>query len=222
MKQLGILLSLLILGISFTEINAQESDPKALEILEKVANKTRNLPGFYTEFVVSVKDLADPENNQSFDGKIWYKEGKYKMEMLEQIIFSDGKTNWVYQGDIEEISITNYVKDEESMLIDPFFLLENFGRDYVCRFISDKFENNRALISVDLFPNTLDKTTYSRIKLKLDKTKHELYEFTLVGNEGVNYTVTLVSFNGKAQISDEKVSFDSKLFPEAEIIDMRD
>ncbi len=211
----------LLLAIN-TALSAQESNQKAIDILDKLAKKTNAIDGFYTEYTFTMEDLADAENSASYDGKMWYRDDGYKLEMMGQTIYTDGSTNWVYQEDIEEITITNYSEEETSNLIDPSFLLENYSTDYVCRFIADKFEYNRPLVEIHLFPKDIENSDYSRIKLKIDKTKNELYEFTFVGNEGINFIIRLNSFDGNNSISADIVTFNKANFPDAEIIDMRD
>jgi outer membrane lipoprotein-sorting protein len=215
------LLSGLFLAISIA-VPAQESDQKAIDLLDKLAEKTNSLDGFYTEYTFTMEDLADDENTASYTGKMWYREEGYKLEMMGQTIYTDGSTNWVYQEDIEEITITDYSEEETSNLIDPSFLLENYSTDYICRFVSDKFENNRPLVEIHLFPKDIEGSDYSRIILKIDKTKNELYEFTFVGNEGINFIIRLNSFDGNNSVTADMVKFNKTDFPDAEIIDMRD
>jgi len=220
-KQISILI---FAGLCFamSTISAQESDQKALDVLDKLANKTNALDGFYTEYTFTMEDLADKENTVNYTGKMWYRKEGYKLEMMGQTIFTDGNTNWVYQEDIEEITITDYSEEETSNLIDPTFLLENYSTNYVCRFVADKFEHNRPLVEIHLFPKAIEDSDYSRIKLKIDKTQNELYEFTFVGNEGMNFIIRLDAFDGNNSVTADMVKFSKTNFPEAEIIDMRD
>ncbi len=211
---------LFLLGLQY--VSAQESDKKALDVLEKVATKTKALSGFFTDYQFDLTDLADSANNRTYYGKMWYCNGKYKMEMLGQVIFSDGKTNWVYQEEVDEVTITDYSEEEKNSMIDPNYLLENYNTDYTCRFVSDKFERNRPLVEVHLFPKDIEHSLYSRIKLRIDKSAVRLYEFTFVAKAGVEYKVTLNKFKADNSITEEKVSFNGDLYPEAEIIDMRE
>jgi outer membrane lipoprotein-sorting protein len=217
----GFLLSGFFLAIPLM-LPAQESDQKALEVLDKLAEKTNSLDGFYAEYTFTMEDLADDENTVSYQGKMWYRDEGYKLEMMGQTIYTDGSTNWVYQEDIEEITITDYSEEETSNLIDPNFLLENYSTNYNCRFVADKFEHNRPLVEIHLFPLDIEDSDYSRIKLKIDKTKNELYEFTFVGNEGLNFIIYLNSFNGENSVTADMVKFNKSNYPDAEIIDMRD
>lgn len=219
---LAIYASFGIVGLNKTA-SAQESDQKALEILEKLAKKTDAMKGFYTAYTLLVEDLADEKNNLQYSGEIWYLGDKYKMIMMGQVLYSDGTTNWVYQEDIDEVTVTSFSEEEQSEnLIDPYFLIENYAKDYTCRFVADKFENNRPLVEIHLFPNDIEESTYSRIKLKIDKSQNELYEFTLVGNEGINYIIQLNKFDGITPVSADIVTFKESDYPDAEIIDMRD
>ncbi|MDA3911119.1 MAG: outer membrane lipoprotein carrier protein LolA [Bacteroidales bacterium] len=225
MKKNNLISSFLLTGLFLaisTILSAQESDQKALGVLDKLAEKTNALEGFYTEYSFTMEDLADDENTATYNGKMWYREEGYKLEMMGQTIYTDGSTNWVYQEDIEEVTITDYSEEETSNLIDPSFLLENYSTNYVCRFVADKFEHNRPLVEIHLFPKDIEDSDYSRIILKIDKTKNELYEFTFVGNEGLNFIIRLNSFDSNNSVTADMVKFNKTNFPDADIIDMRD
>lgn len=221
MKKIHIItLAFILLGM-VNMLSAQESDKKALDILENVSANMKAHPGFYVEYTFTFEDLAD-STMKSFRGKMWYLNGNYKMDMMDQILFSDGTTNWVYQKEIQEVNISDFTEEETNSMIDPNALLENYATDYKCRFVSDRFINNRPLIEIHLFPSLLKESTYSRIKVKIDKNKNQLYEFTFVGKEGVNYSVTINKMDNKTSVTENMVHFNKSLFPNAEIIDMRD
>ncbi|MFO7879178.1 MAG: LolA family protein [Bacteroidota bacterium] len=210
-----------IMALAFAGFaNAQESDQKALDIMEEVAEETKSYDGFYVEFTFSIHNLRD-STKQATDGKMWFHDKSYKLDMMNSVIHSDGETNWVYQEETGEVNITEHNEEETTSFINPYRFLDNFADEYTCRFVSDRFINNRPLVEVHLFPNDIEESTFSRIKLRLDKTKKELFDFTFVGKEGVNYTITINKLVSSKPVTKEMVSFNKSDYPDAEIIDMR-
>ncbi|MEA3447038.1 MAG: hypothetical protein U9Q98_01120 [Bacteroidota bacterium] len=219
MRKYAIILSMLFVFIGHS--NAQKSDSKAVNLLNEVAEEIKNYHGFHIEFTFGIDNLRD-STKQFYNGEIWFKDKAYKLDMMGSVIHSDGKTtNWVYQEETGEINITPYNEEETSTFINPYRFLENFETEYTCRFISDKFVNNRPLVELHLFPNDIEASNYSRIKIKIDKAKKELYEFTFVGNEGVNYIITVNKLHTDKAVTTDMVKFNKEYYPDAEIIDMR-
>lgn len=196
-----------------------EQDPKAVELLSKVSNKLNNYNTLKIDFNLFVEDLHDSER-ASYKGSALYKKGYYKLDLMGQIVFSDGQTNWTYLVDAEEVNITDNI-DEEDNIVDPKKLLSNFREEYKIRLISDKFEKNRPLVEIDLYPFENEGKKYSRIVLKIDKVQNQIYSIRYVGKDGVNYLIELFSFIENADINDSEIKFRDDLFPDAEIIDMR-
>ena len=211
-----LLLTIFIGGFAF----AQESDQKALDLLEKVAKKTKSFQGFHVKFTFTVNNLHD-STKKSFEGDFWFRDKNYKLDMMNSIIYTDGETNWVYQEETGEVNITEHNENETSNFINPYSFLENYEEDYTCRFVSDKFVHNRPIVEIHLFPEDIESSNYSRIVLKINKTKNELYQFVFAGNEGVNYMITVNQLDTRKPVTKEYVSFKKSDYPDAEIIDMR-
>lgn len=199
---------------------AQESDDKALDILSKLAGKSDAYSEFYTEFTFRVESKKD-SNTNSFGGEMWYKDGDYRLDINETVVYSDGETNWTYLKDIEEVNITENMEDESS-LIDPHYLLNNYETAFKCRFISDKFEHNRPLYEIDMYPVDIESATYSRLKLFIDKAKNELFAFVYMGKDGTDYRITMKKTDISSAIPDSVIHFSKDAYPNAEIIDMRE
>lgn len=155
-----------------------------------------------------------------YPGKAWYRGDRYKLDLMGQMVFSDGKTNWTYLKDAEEINITD-ANANDAAIFNPQSLLSNFTKDYKCRWISDKFVSNRAIVEIDLYPIKIEGKKYSKITLRIDKTKVQLYTVHYVGKDGVSYLVEIDKFLENPAIADKDIVFNTATFPGAEVIDMR-
>ncbi|HOY38559.1 MAG: outer membrane lipoprotein carrier protein LolA [Bacteroidales bacterium] len=196
-----------------------QSDPKAIELLQTVSSKLSAYKSIQVEFRFYVESLQDGSRDQ-FSGKALYRGDRYRMDLMGQVVFSDGKTNWTYLKDAEEINITD-ASETDGTVFNPQNVLNNFSQDYKCRWISDKFENNRTLVEIDLYPVKIEGKKYSKLTLKVDKTKNQIYSIHYVGKDGVSYLVVIDKFVENPVIADKDIIFNSANFPNAEIIDMR-
>ena len=59
------------------------------------------------------------------------------------------------------------------------------------------------------------------MKVKIDKTKKQIYSVRYVGKDGVSYLIEIYKFSENPSISDSEIKFSDSLYPEAEVIDMR-
>lgn len=210
---------LLIISLFATLLLVAQGSVPQMEILDQVAVKTEKYVGLKIDFTLYVENLHNAKRD-SYKGNAIYKTGLYKMDIMGQVVYSDGKTNWTYLRDAEEISITNN-GDNEAFMTNPQAILKDYKSKFKVNFISDKFEKNRALLEFDFFPKQIENKKYSKITIRIDKTKKQIFSVRYVGKDGVNYLIEIDKMLENPTISDSEVKFSKALYPDADIIDMR-
>ena len=211
--------TLLIISLFATLLLVAQGSVPQMEILDQVAAKTEKYVGLKIDFTLYVENLHNAKRD-SYKGNAIYKTGLYKMDIMGQVVYSDGKTNWTYLRDAEEISITNN-GDNEAFMTNPQAILKDYKSKFKVNFISDKFEKNRALLEFDFFPKQIENKKYSKITIRIDKTKKQIFSVCYVGKDGVNYLIEIDKMLENPTISDSEVKFSKALYPDADIIDMR-
>ena len=211
--------TLLIISLFATLLLVAQGSVPQMEILDQVAAKTEKYVGLKIDFTLYVENLHNAKRD-SYKGNAIYKTGLYKMDIMCQVVYSDGKTNWTYLRDAEEISITNN-GDNEAFMTNPQAILKDYKSKFKVNFISDKFEKNRALLEFDFFPKQIENKKYSKITIRIDKTKKQIFSVRYVGKDGVNYLIEIDKMLENPTISDSEVKFSKALYPDADIIDMR-
>ena len=209
---------LIIASIASLMMLAQGSVPQ-MEILDQVAAKTEKYVGLKIDFTMYVENLHNAQRD-SYKGNAIYKQGLYKMDIMGQVVYSDGKTNWTYLKDADEINITNN-SDNEAFMTNPQAILKDYKSKFKVNFISDKFEKNRALLEFDFYPKQIENKKYSKITIRIDKTKKQIFSVRYVGKDGVNYLVEIDKMLENPTITDAEVKFNKASYPNAELIDMR-
>ena len=213
-------INLILILFTVLSISAQTTQPtNATALLDEVAQKLEAYNTLKIEFNIYT-DNGQTGKKENYAGLGLYKAGLYKLDVMGQIIFSDGKTNWSYLKDAEEVNITTNDPKQET-LINPKNILKNYKEDFKVTQIGDKFEKNRALLEVNLYPKQIDSKKFSMIVLKIDKTKKEIYSIKYVGKDGLTYTIEINKFTANGNINDSDIKYSNALFPDAEIIDMR-
>ncbi|MDD2636784.1 MAG: outer membrane lipoprotein carrier protein LolA [Bacteroidales bacterium] len=196
-----------------------QNDAAATALLDEVSAKTDRYASLKIEFNMYIENLQHAKRDE-YKGSAAYKSGVYKLDIMGQIVFSNGKTNWTYLKDAEEVNITDNAENEEVMM-DPQSLLKDYKTNFKVRYIADKFEKNRALVEIDLIPKTIENKKYSKITVKIDKTKKQIYSVRYIGKDGVSYLIEIFKFLENPAIPDVEIKYSKALFPDAEVIDMR-
>ena len=103
-----------LLLLIFTSVFAQQAkevvDQKAKAILDEVAAKTKAYTSIKTEFESSaIKKVSNTETKVSDTqtGTLQLKGEKYKLEIKGQVIICDGKTQWTYIKESNEVQVNN-------------------------------------------------------------------------------------------------------------------
>jgi outer membrane lipoprotein-sorting protein len=197
-----------------------QNDAAAIQLLDEVSAKAEKYTSLKIDFSMFVENLHDGKR-ESYVGNASYKAGYYKLDIMGQIVYSDGKTNWTYLKDAEEINITKNAANE-TVMMNPQSLLKDYKTNFKVKYIADKFEKNRPLVEIDLTPKSIENKKYSKITVKIDKTKKQIYSVRYVAKDGVNYLIEISKFVENPAIPDAEIKYSKTLFPDAEEIDMRD
>lgn len=114
MKKILVIIPLLMSIVAFAQ-----SD-KAAEIIAKSQKKLESLQDFSAQFTYSIEN-PNMSNPVVRTGGLKYKGGKFVIKMLDQEVYCDGVTQWVYIPDelAPEVTIMNY--DPEEPWIESIF-----------------------------------------------------------------------------------------------------
>lgn len=189
-------------------------------ILKNFSGKFNKFQTIYTQFVFSNLDQND-ELIDKFEGKLYLKDEKFKLVFPGNEIISDGIVLWQYNQDINEVTLTNKDADDESILSNPKKIFTIYEEEF-------KFKLNRELqlgdimvYEIDLFPKKLDESTYSRIRLFINKTGLDLVKVKYFSKDGKNFSLDITDFKTSINWDDSFFFFDEKKYPGVEINDMR-
>ena len=197
----------------------QAVDPKAKTILDQVSAKTKVYKTIEAEFAIIVENKQE-KMNDSKKGKIFIKGSKYKIDLAASTIFNDGKTQWTYMKDPNEVNITTPDPNDDNSL-NPAKIFSIYEKGYKIRYINEKFEKNRALYEIELYPIDLKKD-FTKITLMVDKQKMQLFSMKRFGKDGTDYYIEVLKMDTDKEMADGMFTFDKTKYPKVEINDMRE
>ncbi len=220
MKNILLIITLLfssLSGFSQFELN---KDPEAKKILDALSKKTKSFNSLRFKFDYIVENK---QNNykETHKGYAFLKDTKYKIIIPGTEIFSDGITVWTYMKASNEITITEPGPDEES-IFNPAKLFTIYESGYKYLLIGEEIVNKTSYNIIDLFPEEIDESPYSKIRIKINKSKNEIYAVETYGKSGLNNYLTVIEIKPDVKLTEKLFTFDKTKYPtDIEIIDMR-
>lgn len=208
----------LLIGFSTAQLAVAQSDPAAKQVLDAVSSKFKSFNAVQSGFTLKVEDAKGKVQGEK-SGTVYMKDGKYRVSISGQEIFSDGKNVWTYDKAANEVTITKMETGQNSLT--PQKLFTNFyDKDFLYKLNGEKKQGARLLQEIELTPTDKSKA-FHKVYLQVDKTQKAIQSARILEKNGNVYTYTVSNFNGKANIPDAQFVFDKKNYPGVEEIDLR-
>ena len=207
-----------ILSLGFLSVNAQY-DKKAKEILDKVSAKNKAFSTEKVEFLYIQENVNDKTKNVK-NGSLLLKGTKYKLDLMGNTILCDAKTIWSYIKETNEVNISN-VADQEGSLLNPAKVFTMYEKGFKYKFIRERFEDNRSVYEIELYPEKVNESQYSKVRLLVDKDKTQLYLIQYFAKDANRVTIEIQKITPNEAVADNVFNFDKTKYPKVEVVDMR-
>ncbi len=192
-------------------------DPKALEILEAMSNKYKNLTSFEANLTSSLTNDTDGIHEE-FKGKITVKGDMFKLVIDDQEIINNGTTVWTYLPSAKEVNIDNVDPDTDEMNPSKFYIMYKKGYKYL--YLEDQTDGGVLCEVVDLVPEKKD-AQYFKIRMNIAKKDKSIQSWTMFDKSGNRYKYSISKFQPNVKVEDSFFTFDPKKYPGVEVIDLR-
>ncbi len=177
----------------------------ARQVLDKTSKVISSHNGASADFTMSGNKYGNVSGSISLKGK------KFHATTPQAIVWFDGKTEWTYVKKNDEVNV-NTPNDAQLQKINPYNFINMYrsGYNYSMTTSGGKYVvhlTSTASRSVPEMYITVDKTTYQPTQIKMRQGK-------------AWSTIDISNFRNK-NIGDATFRFNSKDFPNAEVIDLR-
>ncbi len=179
---------------------------KARQILDKTATVVNNKGGASARFTISGSKTGNTSGTISIKGN------KFQATTPEASIWYNGKTQWTYMKDTEEVNVSTPTESQQAQM-NPykFITLYKSGYNLGMKQVSGQYEVHltakEAKKAIKEMYILIHPKTYLPSKVRM--------------LHGGKWTTIVISNFKAANLSDSMFSFNSKDFPEAEVIDLR-
>ncbi len=210
-------LKLLILSllIPFLGIEAQNN---ARTILDKASAAYTKAGSLTANFTVDSKEIKT-KSTYSLDGVAYMKGDKFKIDIPDATTWFDGKTQWVYVKDTEEVNISEPTA-EELQGISPSSVFNIYKKGFDLTYKGEKHLTGKTFLEVELTPQSKS-SGYTKIVVLIDKVTNIFYQITLSDKSGYENVLTIKKMQTGTNLPDKTFTFNKQEYPQAEVIDLR-
>lgn len=211
-------LSVLLLTVAFTGLQAQKSDPEAKKVLDAVSTKFKTFKAVQVGFLYAIEDAKGKVQSKK-TGTLVMKGAKYKVTFGDQEIYSDGKTTWNYDKSAKEVTVNNVSSDANAFTPQKLFT-SFYDKDFLYVLNGEKKVGAKTLQEIQLTPTDKSKT-FHKVYLTIDKNAKTIQSTKILENGGNKISYTLNNMVTTVNPADASFVFDVKKYPGVEVVDLR-
>lgn len=178
----------------------------AKKILDKAAATVSNPSGVQANFEMRSKQFGNTSGSISIKGK------KFHATTPMATIWFDGKTQWTYMKQNDEVNVSN-PSESELQAINPYNFINIYKKGFK---LSSKKVNNSYEVHLKA---TDKKRKIQEMYIIVDQNSYRPTHVKMLQNG--KWSVLLISGLKTTNLSDGLFQFNQKDFPQAEIIDLR-
>ena len=200
-----IVVSIFSLFITISSLKAQNIQ----SLLSEVSNKVKSYENIQIDFKYSLENTRE-NVKQDTRANITLKGDNYVLNMLGVTRIFDGKTIYTIVPEDEEVTISNYSKeDDKSISVSEMLTFYENGYNY--KMDIQQNIRGRKIQFIKLSP--IDSNTeIKNILLGIDMQTKHIYKLIQIDSSGTSYTITVNSFKTNQPISQNLFIFDKEKY----------
>lgn len=200
-------------------VPAEKSDPAAKKVLDRIRKKYDGYKSFEAAFALEIEVPGQPKEVQK--GSIAQQGNKFRLEMDQQTIASDGKTNWIFLKKNNEIQINNADPNSDNGFLTPKDLLSRYEKgDFFYAIVDKTTEKNRVLTQIEFKPK--DKhSEYAKIRVSIDEKAATIESIKAFAKDGSRYAFKITKLTPNKTFAADHFQLDPKKFPGVHVEDLR-
>jgi outer membrane lipoprotein-sorting protein len=206
-----IIYSLALIFLSVQFLGAQNNAQAEKIITDLLAEAKAN--AIKTSFRLTTNDKS---NSQTASGTFILKGSKFVLEMEAMKAWFDGKTQWAYVAQSNEVSITE-PSEKELAETNPMAILSGFKSKCTIKFAANKSTANYC---IDMTPKLKDKNI-SKIEVQISKSTGNLVSIRLNNKNGSTTSLTLSNFQKGVKVPDSTFAFSQSKYKGVVVNDLR-
>jgi len=210
----NIIYTFVLIFFSFQFIAAQSNAEAEKIVSDLLVNAKTN--AIKTNFKLAMNEKNNPQPQVS-SGTFTIKGDKFVLEMDAMKVFFDGKTQWAYVPQNNEVSITE-PSEKELAETNPMAILSSFKSKSNIQF-SSKIKSNQNHC-LEMLPKIKNKD-FTKIEVQVNKTNGNLFSIKLQNKNGSSSILTLNNFQKGLKVNDNIFVFEKAKYKNVVENDLR-
>jgi len=209
----------IVIGLFLTAPMFAQKDAKAKDLLDKSSAMLNQSGGISASFTMNINDEAN-NIKESFEGQMFLNGTKFFFDIPDMTVYFDGKTQWVYNKIIEEVSI-NEPNPQDIQALNPILVFEMYKTDCDYKYNGEKTDiQKRKVHEISLFPKD-KKEEIKQIDLQINSNDNMPVFLHVIYKNKLEIRIYINKYQIKLNLPDSQFIFDKKKYPNAEINDLR-
>jgi len=210
-------LKLLLLLLCTTTVVFGQNDLRSQTILKKLSKNYRTYKTIQADVAFTIDNKKENiKENQK--GRVIMKGDKFRLELGEQTLISDGKTLWAYLKEMNEVTISPFEPTEGEL--SPTNLFTIYEKGFESYYVGETNRGKNKLHNIDIVP-TDKKKSFFKIRLVIDRQKEQIAQAIVFDKNGTLYTYDINNFVTNVPVADTQFGFDKSKYPGVEVVDLR-
>lgn len=195
-----------------------QKDKKATAILDEMSKKYQTMKSFSASFTYGVEG-TNAKLTESYKGDVTVKGAKFRLKMLGQEVFTNGKELYSYTKETNECQVSDFNPAEMDAL-SPTKIYSIYKKGYKYVFVEEVKEGSQLYEVVELSPE--DKgSKVAKVQIKVDKKDKSVKSWKVWDKNGKRTVFRVDKFMPNAPADDKIFTFDKKKYPGVEVVDLR-
>ena len=192
---------------------AQGGNNETDALLDKVVAGIKAAAPVQMDYTYTVYD-DESQLVQADKGVIFIDNDRYALLMEFMKVWCDGKVQWSYMKDIDEVYITG-ADSEEAQNLSPLYIMEKYRENYSMALV------DKGASAMVVLTSKESEEEIERLELVIDKETARLQSLFIYMSAQGKVEVFLNNYVAKCSFGRKEYECPVNAFPTAEIIDMR-
>ncbi len=208
---------MLLFSASFALGAMAQDAGKGKDILNKTSARYKSFSSIKADFKYTLKMQAQNFQEQQ-KGTLYLKKDKFKIDLGEQMIMTDGKSVWTYLKSDNEVTVDKY--NPKDMPVNPSDIFTSYDKGFNYAYMGDQVFNGKQVSLVELTP-TNKSESFFKVKLYIDKANYSIHKSEIFEKNGNIYTYEITGLEPNVNMADNFFSFEKSKFPGVQVVDLR-
>lgn len=197
----------------------EDSDPKALEILEKIEAEFTSTPSHLINFTFVIESPGNP--NDTYKGTLLQAGEKFELDLGSRVMLSDNESVWLYTKEDNEVQISDADFGDGGEYMSPSTIFSLYrSKEFIFAISNHATENGKAITQIEGKPASND-SEYSKVRLTLEDKDLKVKRLKIFAKDGSRMTMEIQSHKTNVPFQESDFIFNEATYEGVIIEDLR-